>query len=314
MVLVATSGTSGEDWNVPRPTTKPKSGFEWVPVRNADGTRIIGWKQRSLGTNDNQGGGTRYVYGSGGGGGGGGNEGLSAYIQAYRMMFGDTGAKPPKELLQRAKDGNWSTAYWQFMVRQKDPRYFRSAEAKQKLADLGQYMKAIGIKYDKAFAKQYLRQSWTMTQLQNKVVGLKEFKQKYPHWATFAKAQRAQGAAKQVNPLAYQAYQATFRNAFQQAGVNAPEGYERTFFKSGITDDEFLQNFSALGQTQAAAGWDLGGLTQQQHKGVMFSGKGSAQTRTQLQQALQKQQRYFQKGAGTFGTQAEGDILTLKGL
>jgi hypothetical protein len=303
-------GFRGGYWNVPRPTKAPPQGTEWVAIRNADGSRIIGWKAKPLGTGGSGGGGggVRYV------GGGGGKEGLSAYIQRYRMMFGDPNANPPKDLLQKAKDGNWSDAYWQFMVRQKDPKYFRSDEAKKKLADLGQYMKAIGIGFNKSFAKEYLREGWTMTQLQNRVTKLKEFKQKYPHWAAFTKAQRAQGAAKQANPLAYQAYKTTFRNAFQQAGVVVPEGYERSFFKSGISDDEFIQNFSLLGQTQQAANWDLGGLSQQQHRTAMFSGKGAGQLRTQLQQALQKQQRFFQSQAAGFGAQQDNGLITVKGI
>ena len=302
----------GGAWNRPRPKTKPQPGFEWYPLLNADGTRVIGWKQRPLGTAKGGAPGGSGGYGYGGGGGGGG--GLSAYIQAYRMMFGDPKANPPKALLAKAKAGNWSTTYWAFMVRQQDPKYFRSAEAKKKMADLRTYMKAVGVGLGKGFAKRYLREGWSATQLQNELVGLKDFKAKYPHWAAFAKAQRVQGAAKQVNPLAYQAYQQTFRNAFQQAGNVIPEGWERTFFKRGITPDQFLENFSTLGQTQAAAQWDIGGLAPAQQKSVMFSGKGSAKVRTQLQQALAKQQQYFKQAGGTFGTQAEGDMLTLKGL
>ncbi len=307
-------GTRLTPWNKPRPQTKPPEGFEWYPVVNADGTQVVGWTLKALGTTKTTAGGSGGGYGGYGGSGGGGGSGLSAYIQAYRLMFGDPKANPPKGLLQRAKDGNWSTTYWQFMVRQQDPKYFRSAEAKKKMADLRMYMRSVGVGLDKGFAKKYLREGWTATQLQNELTKLKDFKEKYPDWAAFAKAQRAQGQAKAVNPLAYRAYQTSFRNAFKQAGFEAPEGWERSFFKSGITDDEFLQNFATVGQTQAAAQWDLGGLNQQQQKSVMFSGAGSAKLRTQLQQALQKQTNYMKQGVGTFGTQVEDDLLTVRGL
>lgn len=317
-VIQSSGGTRLTPWNKPRPQTPAPKGYEWYPVYNADQTQVVGWTARKLGSAGGSGGaggggGGGYYYGSSGGRGGG-DSGLSAYIQTYRIMFGDPKANPPKELLSKAKKGNWSTTYFQFMVRQTDPKYFRSAEAKQRMADLRLYMRAVGVGLNKGFARRYLREGWSETQLQNELVGLKAFKKKYPDWAAFAKAQRAKGAAKMVDPLAYRAYQTTFRNAFKQAGVEVPEGWERSFFKSGITDEEFVQNFSTIGQTQAAAQWDIGGLTPKQTQKVMFSGAGSAKLRNQLQQALQKQQRFFQKSAGTFGTQAEGDMLTVKGL
>ncbi len=310
---VAVPGFTGGYWNKPYPKTPPPPGTHWQPVLNADGTRILGWKAVSLGTTNTTGGssaGGGYGYGSGGGAG----SGLSAYIQAYRIMFGDPKATPPKALLQKAKDGNWSTTYWQFMVRQTDPKYFRSAEAQKKMSDLRTYMRAVGVGLEKGFAKRYLREGWSATQLQSELTKLKGFKEKYPDWAAFAKAQRAKGAAKQVNPLAYQAYQTTFRNAFKQGGIDIPEGWERSFFKSGITDDEFIQNFSTIGQTQAASQWDLGGLDQQQTKSVMFSGAKSAKLRAQLQQALNKQQNYFKKPADSFGVGQQSGLIQMRGI
>jgi hypothetical protein len=238
-----------------------------------------------------------------------------AYIQMYRLLFG-ANVKPNMNLINQAVKNRWSSSYFKMQVRLKDPRYFKSVEAKQKTAEFQQYWKSVfpDAPMNKKILKDYLRQGWSSQQLFDQVRQTQRFQREYKHFGAFERAQRQAGQAKVVNPLAYKQYQDTFRDAFSQAGVQAPTGYERAFFRSGISDDEFLQNFSFLGQAQAAGQWDLGGISQQQQKSTMFSGAGSAKVRTQLQQALQKQQRFFQKPTASFGTQASGDMLTLKGL
>ena len=238
-----------------------------------------------------------------------------AYIQMYRLIFGKN-VKPNMKLINLAVKNRWSSAYFKMQVRLQDKNYFKSQEAKSRTADFAQYWKAIfpDKAMSKTMLKDYLKNSWTSQQLENKVTGTKLFKREYKYYGAFGRAQREAGKAKNVDPLAYKQYQDTFRDAYKQAGQALPTGFERAYFRSGITGDEFRQNFLLSNQSAAAAQWDLGGLTQQQQKSAMFSGRGSAQIQTKLQQALAKQQQYFKQGAGLFRTQTEGDTLTLKGL
>ena len=80
--------------------------------------------------------------GGGGGSSSGGGEGLSQYIQAYRLNF-FTDGKPPGGMVQRAKDNNWSVAYFIQQVRRNDKNYWKSDEAKTLLPKFSRTMKVL---------------------------------------------------------------------------------------------------------------------------------------------------------------------------
>lgn len=300
----------------PNKKSPAPAGWDWVPVRNEAGV-FVGY-QLVRDKSEGKGGGD----GGGGGGTGGGasysaaRAGLSQYIQRYRLMFDNASVSPPRSLLKQAEAGNWSGSYWDMMVRLKDPHYIRSAEAKQRLAELRTYWKAVlpGTKVNTGFAKDYLRHGWTATQLQNQIMRRPEAQKLYPHWQAFMRAQREQGAAKAVNPLQYKAYASGFADIYKQAGRPAPKGYEKLFFKSGLSDDEFAKNYSALAETRTAARWDVGGVTEQQQRAQLFNGKGANQVRGLLQQALNKQQRFMQAQRSPYRVAEQDNILTLKGI
>jgi len=306
----------------PNKANPAPKGWDWVPVKNKEGV-FVGYMltrdtSETSGNNGNNTSGTSSGSSSGYGGSSSSSAspGLSAYIQAYRIMFDATGVKPPAELLKRAEAGNWSIAYWNMQVRLNDKKYFASAEAKKNLAELRNYWKAVlpGTKLNMHFAKDYLRHGWNETQLQDKISQLPSFQRQYPFWKAFAAAQRKVGAAKMVNPLAYKQYAAGFADVYKQAGALAPQGYEELFFRSGLSDDEFVKNYSILAQTANAAQWDVGGLNEQQKQSELFSGKGANQVRGLLQTALNKQQRYFQSNPTGFRIGETDNPVTVKGL
>ncbi len=303
-----------KDRGDPNKVNPAPEGWDWVPVSNSEGV-FVGWMlKRDDGEGGSAGGG-----GGGGGygyGGGGGSKGLSAYIQAYRLMFDSATANPPKDLLKKAEAGNWSIAYWKMMVRLNDKAYIRSAEAKQRLAELNSYWKAVlpGTKLNRQFAKDYLRHGWTATQLQNQISQMPAFKKQYPFWKTFVAAQRKAGQAKLVNPLAYKQYVKGFEDVYKQAGRPAPKGYEKLFFKSGLTDEEFAQNYAALAQGATAAQWDIGGLSERQQRAGLFNGAGANQVRGLLQTALNKQQQYMRAAGSQFRVSENADRILMKGI
>jgi len=299
----------------PNKVNPAPDGWDWVPVKNRAGV-FVGY----LLTRDKDEGKTppKSPGAPSGGGGGGGNAdpGLSAYIQAYRIMFDDGNVKPPADLLKRAEAGNWSIAYWNMQVRLSDKAYFRSAEAKKNLAELRAYWNAVlpGVKLNKQFARDYLTHGWSATQLQNQIAQLPSFQKQYPFWKAFASAQREQGAAKMVNPMAYKQLATGFADVYKQAGREIPQGYERIFFKSGLSDDEFLKNYEMLSQGANAAQWDVGGLTEPQQRAELFNGRGANQVRGLLQVALNKQARYTQATSDKFRVAEQDNLVTVKGL
>ncbi|MDD3983516.1 MAG: hypothetical protein PHU54_06180 [Candidatus Omnitrophica bacterium] len=294
------------DWNVVVNKAGVFVGYVFVGDGKGNAPKYLSQSSSSTGGSS----------GGGGGGGGSANAGLSAYTQAYRLMFDDAGVKPPSDLLQKADAGNWSIAYFKMMVRLQDKAYFKSAEAKKNLSELRSYWNAVlpGVKLNRQFARDYLRHGWTATQLQNQISKLPAFQKQYPFWKAFTRAQRQQGAAKAVNPLQYKAYAAGFTDVWKQSGGVAPQGYERLFFKSGLSDQEFAENYSMLAQGNAAAKWDVGGLTEQQRRSELFNGKGASQVRGLLQIALNKQQQYMRAPGSGFRVAEDDGLVTMRGI
>jgi hypothetical protein len=237
------------------------------------------------------------------------------YVQRYRLLFGSNVA-PNMNLVRQAVSGNWSGAYFDMQVRLKDPKYFRSQEAKQRTLQFSEYWKAVlpGAKMNKGLLRRYLRGSWNEDQLQQQMMKLPSFMRSYKFYNQYAAAQRKAGLAAGVNPLAYKQAQETFRNAYKQYGIDVPQGYEKLFFKSGITDDEFINNLSMINQTAPAAQWDVGGITEQQKQAGLFNGRGANQIRGLLQTALNKQQGYMKSRANPFQIQTQDDTVKLVGL
>ena len=306
------------EWGDPLKLKPAAKGYDWLPIRNKAG-KTVGWKYVRDKSEDKGGGPASSNTGGGGGGGYGypsAPKGLSAYIQAYRGMFDSTSVNPPKDLLKKAEKGNWSIAYWNMQVRLNDKNYLKSAEAKKNLAELVVYWRAVlpGTKVNRSFANEYLRHGWSATQLQNKIMQLPNAKKQYPFWAAFLKAQRAQGAAKLTNPQAYKAYAAGFADVYKQAGQEAPQGYEKLFFRSGLSDEEFVKNYAMLAQTKNAAQWDVGGLSEQQKQAGLFDGKGAGQVRGLLQIALNKQARYMGAAPSSFRVAEDSGLVTLRGI
>jgi hypothetical protein len=238
-----------------------------------------------------------------------------SYVQLYRLLFGGN-VKPNMSLIREAVANNWSGSYFKMQVRLRDKNYFKSQEAKARAVDFQDYWKAVfpGAKVNRKVMRQYLRSSWTQGQLEQQLTKLPAFRKQYKFYNQFASAQREAGAAKNVDPLVYRKWMSTFNDAYKQLGMPAPEGYLRQFFRSGISDQEFISNLGEYTKSASAAQWDIGGLDQKQQANVLFSGRGSVALRSQLQQALNKQQRYFQAAGSQFGVARDDSTVTLQGL
>jgi hypothetical protein len=238
-----------------------------------------------------------------------------SYIQEYRLIF-DANVKVNMKLVDEAAKNNWSLRYFRMQVRLRDPRYFKSAEAKERTLLFTQYWKAVfpGAKVTRGLLRDYLRSSWSELKLQQEMTKLPAFRKQYAYYGQFATAQRREGLAKNVNPLAYKQYQQTFRNAYRQLGMEPPAGYERLFFRSGMSDEDFLNNLQTMSRGSVAATWDVGGINEQQQQAGLFNQQGAGRVRDLLRIALNKQSRFMQAPGGAFRLGEDNGLVTVKGL
>jgi hypothetical protein len=246
-------------------------------------------------------------YGGGGGGGGGtAAEGLSPYIQYYRMHYFANG-KPPAALLQKAKDNNWSVGYFADRVRREDPNYLKSAEAKVYLTKFTRTMKALfpGLAdkqraaalmkspfYRKA-AVWYLRSGQGtptgggIEALYGYVTGTQRWNRANPYWKQYA-ANRSAAVQEEANPLVYKELQQTLRQSFADAGMQLPDDYYRAFFRSRYASSEGMKgladNLSNLVQKGSSFAWMEGApMNKAQTRQQLFgTGKGPTDLRSRL--------------------------------
>jgi hypothetical protein len=228
-------------------------------------------------------------YGGGGGGGGTANPGLSTYIQEYRLRF-RPGGDPPPDLLKKAKDNNWSIAYFDQQVRLNDKNYWRSIEAKSLLPSFNRTMKILfpGLadktkqaalmksKFYKQTAMWYLKNGIGMRKggeevLYGHITNTARWNKANPYWKDFAK-NRNIGVVAESNPLLYKQYLDTLKEGFAQVGLDKlPEDYYRTFFRGRYASKEGIgqlaENLKQYSGTAASQGWFQGeGLSSGQTK------------------------------------------------
>lgn len=249
-----------------------KRGYVWDPEKGkwVKATQP-GLPDSTTTNNDNDGGGN----GGGGGGGGAANPGLSPYIQDYRLNFFPQG-NPPANLLQQAKDNNWSIAYWRMQIRMKDPRYWRSNEAKQLLPSFNRTMKILfpGLS-DRTKQQQLMKSKFykqqAMWYLQNgiglqrgggadalyaHITQTKRWNKYNPYWKQYA---RNKFATAESNPLLYKQYLDTVKQSYHALGLTqVPDDYYRTFFKSRYATKEGLRDFGENLKLQYQAGSSMG--------------------------------------------------------
>jgi hypothetical protein len=233
--------------------------------------------------------------GYGGGGGGAAPKGLSAYVQEYQLRF-RTGAKPPPDLLKKAEAGNWSLAYFDQQIRLNDKTYFQSKEAKTVLPEFNRTMKVLfpGLadkdkqkalmqsSFYKKTAAWYLRNGIGLRQggeeaLYGRITNTGTWNKANPYWRDYARNKNI-GVVSEANPMLYKSYLTTLQQNFQALGMELPEDYYKTFFrsryasKSGIP--EMQSNLKQIAEQGSSLGWWQGkDMQKSQVKEAAFGGK-----------------------------------------
>ncbi len=245
---------------------------------------------------------------SSGGSSGGTGSLRQKYVELYRVIFG-ANVKPTSSIIDKAVSGRWSSSYFRLQIRLTDKNYFKSSEAKQRAADFRDVWQTMfsGAKMNKTMLRKYLRSDMNKAMVQDFLLGSKIGKRHYKDFGTFRTAQATQGVT--ATPALYKRYQDAFRDAYSLYGIEPPKGYEKLFFRSGLTDQEFQTNFRTAYQAAPAFQWAEGrNLAQGEQKKVLFNQKGAAAIRGRLQSALARQHGFF--GGNTVGFDAQRDQTT----
>jgi hypothetical protein len=258
----------------------------------------------------------------GGGGGGAASEGLSQYIQYYRLNYFPNG-NPPAKLLKAAKDNNWSIDYFAQRVRMNDPRYLQSLEAKRLFPDFVRQMKTLfpgfaderkradlmRSPFFKRTAAWYLRSGVGLSSgggaeaLYSRITGTKRWNKANPYWKDYARNRDTNVQAEQ-NPVLYRQLLAGLKQSFNDYGMQMPEDYYKAFFKSRYATSEGIkglsQNVAQLATQGDANRWFAGDdLTGKEKKQQLFgSGPGATELRQRLSQHFGLRANFLSSGPG----------------
>ena len=269
--------------------------------------------------------------GSGGGGGAGdwgGGEGVSKYLQEYRLRF-YTNGKPPAALLQKAKDNNWSIAYFDMQIRLQDKSYISSKEAKPLAIALKRTMSVLfpnfsGQKQSKLMRTPYYK-NLAMWYLKNgiglqgkngqellyaRITGTKKWNKENPYYKAYARNQNA-AVQGESNPLVYTQLEDALKQSFTNVGLELPDDYYKTFFRSRYASTSGVKdmgdNLKTLAMGRQSQGWFQGTpMDSQQIKTAALDSEGKGNDlRSRLQKSFGIEKSF--KGAQEQGFGASMD-------
>lgn len=268
-----------------------------------------------------------YGYGgSGGGSAGGASSNGQQYIEDYRLKF-FKGERPPKELLSKAVANGWSLAYFEQQVRLKDPRYYKSLEARTLLPQFNDQMKLMfpGLSdktkqaalmknpFYKRIALWYLKNGIGtlgesgMELLYSKVTNTRRWNKQNPLYRSYLRNKDAAVQA-ESNPIVFKQLEAGMKQAFQNAGVQMDDSYFKEFFKSryasssGIGD--LVTNLGTIASTGGSYSWFQGQPvdTGTVKTAAFNSGKQGADLRSRMNQAFGIRKSFLDSDAQGFDT------------
>jgi hypothetical protein len=246
------------------------------------------------------------------------------YIERYRYTIGNATANPDSTLLAQAMAENWSNTQWDLTVK-KLPAYTSSPagidEAKAKIEEqkaIEQGLASRGSAFDAYWRSMFgdsvpvdagLRASYvngnqgSPEDLWGSVKSTPAFQSQYANWSSFSSAQ-----GPLADPALYKQYQKAFGDAFANAGLAAPAGFENLFFASGVNPNDLANNLNQFAQQDEAYAWQTGkqpdvavasGISDKTAGGVL---------RDRMKKALAQHQAYAQSRFVTAGTDFSNDM------
>ena len=245
------------------------------------------------------------------------------YIERYKSILEDPDAMPDAALLAKAMASNWSNTQWDLTIEKNDPKYKTTEAYKEKQAakvrkvdDFNTYWHRIfgeSSTPDQGLLAEYVDSASTDTSsMWESVKSTGEFQSQYAQWDAFAKAQNDQGVNVMEDPGLYKQYQKAFYDAFANQGMQAPQGFDRMFFASGIDTNAFASNIAQYGQQAGAYQWQSGQDADLATVAGIADKVAGGDLRKRLDAAIKQHSAYAQSKFQDFQTQSVGDSLAKK--
>jgi hypothetical protein len=215
-------------------------------------------------------------------------------VELWNESF--TGGELPDEAtISKALSENWGDALFRNKVRSL-PQYANSGVGKERAAKFDQYWTGLfgeGAAPDQALRSRFIGSETSDPSVYwDDIKQTDRFKAQFQNYDIFAKAQSSVGITVNQDPAAYKQYQEEFRKAFEDIGVEVPDGMDKTIFASGVSGQDIAnraETWKTTGKAyelQTGQKADLAGTL-----GVAGNKAQSGDMRIRMQQALEKQRK-----------------------
>ena len=176
------------------------------------------------------------------------------FSEAWEKAY-TNGEPVDPELLAKAMRENWSMPRWNNELR-KLPSYSTTIEGKNKGQQFDMYWKSLfgemsGV--DQTLRGEFIAGDITdPSGMWDDIKQTQNFRDVFPDWGAFSKAQADAGNNVISDPMAYKEYKTEFEKAFSDIGMPVPTGLEREIFASGVEASDIQQRAQQFDQTKTA--------------------------------------------------------------
>ena len=222
------------------------------------------------------------------------------YATMYKTWMGDADAKVNMELINQAMAKGWSKELFTIEFKQNDPNYSKTGEYKSRETQFGEYWQQLfgtESQMDSFLKDKYIKSMFDAPdKMLNDIKETSEFKLQYGNWDDFVAAQDELGNTAQIleNPQLYKIYKEGLRQAFNDVGMDIPDGWDKTFYKSGLTGDEIKSNVRQFVTMEQSQQFMTGEKTDMQTAVGLGDKKAGGDLRTRMNKALAKHRAYGQ--------------------
>ena len=244
------------------------------------------------------------------------------YIERYKALMENADGEPDPTLLATALANNWSNTQWDLTLK-KAPEYQKTEAYKSEQSAKLRKGEAFDLNWKRIFGENSTPDSGLRGEFMNgtdtdvnsmwdQIKSTSEFQNQYAQWDTFAKAQNDQGVNVMEDPGLYKQYQTAFNDAFANQGMQAPQGFDRMFFASGIDKDAFANNLAQYGQQAGDYQWQSGQTADLATATGIGDKAAGGDLRKRLDAAIKQHQAYAQSKYTGFQNQQVGEAISQK--
>lgn len=173
---------------------------------------------------------------------------MQGYLQVIYNLYGVWNFTPlQQKLANQAFKYRSSPSLFLAMLRREDPRYVRTRDYKNRVADarnVYQAYRGYGRPVPKQFADQYARSGMNRAALEDKIQSTKWFRNRFPNWKQAVNAGTIGNSMSGAQ--AYISMRNMLNNAFRNQGQQANPLLHRMMFSAGMSESDVAQNLMSL--------------------------------------------------------------------